>query len=707
MPTYTVTDPATGRKVNLTGDSPPTEQELEEVFSSLGAPAKPRAVAPRGGAPMSMGQSRNTPQAVPAPYSKADLKRGVGLAARNTMLGLADVSGLVVNPLAALTDRIGLTNTGGIGTQGAMNYYADKIGLPVPANRTERISGDAGRALAGNAATLGMGGIASRLDGLKGAVAQGFASNPILQGVSSLTGGTAASYAKEEGAGPVGQTIAGLSAGMAPAMIPAASSGLSRLMLRGGETGRKRVASNIDTFARAGTVPSVGQATEGRIGRGIESGLSKYPGGAGVMNNAAERQAQQMGQRIDDMVAQGARGANSMTAGAAIVKGVTGENGFIPNFKARAGQLYDVVDQYFPPQTPVRVSNTQSYLAQANQPIAGAPNLSARLANRELSELQVALGDDLASQNGQFRTLMNEAQNGTLPYEALKALRTRIGEKIADAGISPDIPTAQLKKLYGALSQDINAAVQASGNRNAAQALSRADSFYKAGMKRIEQVSSVVERNGGTEKVFGAAMNGTRDGATTISAVMKSLDPEGQRMVASAVLRRMGKANPGNQNDLGEVFSSERFLTNWNTMDRAARGALFNRMGPEYVRNLDAIAKTASNIREGSKVFANPSGTSVGVAQMSAGAAFVYSLAKMDFGTAGIIAGSTAGANLSARLMTNPRFVNWLAKQTQVAPGAIESQLLALERMGDANKDPDLKEAAKALRSDLSQQSGQ
>lgn len=36
MPEYNVTDPATGRSITLTGDSPPTEQELEEVFSSLG-----------------------------------------------------------------------------------------------------------------------------------------------------------------------------------------------------------------------------------------------------------------------------------------------------------------------------------------------------------------------------------------------------------------------------------------------------------------------------------------------------------------------------------------------------------------------------------------------------------------------------------------------------------------------------------------------
>lgn len=35
MPTYKVTDPSTGRAVKLTGDSPPTEQELEEIFASL------------------------------------------------------------------------------------------------------------------------------------------------------------------------------------------------------------------------------------------------------------------------------------------------------------------------------------------------------------------------------------------------------------------------------------------------------------------------------------------------------------------------------------------------------------------------------------------------------------------------------------------------------------------------------------------------
>lgn len=38
MPTYVVTDPNTGRKVKLTGDTPPTDEDLDEIFSSLPAP---------------------------------------------------------------------------------------------------------------------------------------------------------------------------------------------------------------------------------------------------------------------------------------------------------------------------------------------------------------------------------------------------------------------------------------------------------------------------------------------------------------------------------------------------------------------------------------------------------------------------------------------------------------------------------------------
>lgn len=45
MATYRVTDPTTGRTVKLTGDSPPTERELEEVFAQIGGAPAPVPVA--------------------------------------------------------------------------------------------------------------------------------------------------------------------------------------------------------------------------------------------------------------------------------------------------------------------------------------------------------------------------------------------------------------------------------------------------------------------------------------------------------------------------------------------------------------------------------------------------------------------------------------------------------------------------------------
>lgn len=49
MPTYTVRDPTSGKTVKLTGDSPPTEAELEQIFAKLNpaAPAKPTSARDR------------------------------------------------------------------------------------------------------------------------------------------------------------------------------------------------------------------------------------------------------------------------------------------------------------------------------------------------------------------------------------------------------------------------------------------------------------------------------------------------------------------------------------------------------------------------------------------------------------------------------------------------------------------------------------
>lgn len=47
MPTYEITDPQTGQKLRITGDSPPSEQELEQIFASQ-RPAEPKGFTGAG-----------------------------------------------------------------------------------------------------------------------------------------------------------------------------------------------------------------------------------------------------------------------------------------------------------------------------------------------------------------------------------------------------------------------------------------------------------------------------------------------------------------------------------------------------------------------------------------------------------------------------------------------------------------------------------
>jgi hypothetical protein len=266
----------------------------------------------------------------------------------------------------------------------------------------------------------------------------------------------------------------------------------------------------------------------------------------------------------------------------------------------------------------------------------------------------------------------------------VRELRSRIGEELSDFALAPDRPTAQYRRLYGALSQDLEEAARQQGPA-AERAARRANNYTRASSDRLEQVQRVVDKNGGPEKVYAAVMAGAKDGGTTLRAVMQSLPPEGQRAVTAAVIRRMGMARAGAQDASGEVFSADTFLTKWNNdVSDEAKRALFDRYGPQFSRDMDRIARVSSNLKEGSKVFANPSGTANRAASMTYGASLVGSL--FTGGTPLLVGGGVA-ANVLARALTNPQNVRRLAAITALpvgaVPAAIQSMRVAADRDGD------------------------
>lgn len=582
-----------------------------------------------------------------------------------------------------------------------LNRTMTAAGLPEPANAVERFATNVSGSMAGAAAPAAVAsGVAPYVvDPAKRAIAELLGKNMGLQVVSAGTGTAAGDIARESGAGPVGQVAATLAGSVAPAALQTAASAAVRGMVRGGEQGRRTVQENIDAFKAAGTTPTVGQATERRGPRFAETTMAKTPGSAGVIANKAEQQSGQIGTRVDE-IAQGlSNKIGAEDAGREIKAGITGDAGFKQWFEARQKSLYDALDAYIKPQDRVDVTATKNALANLNADIPGAPNVSRMFKNAKIQGIEAAMKADTEGTAGvaaqipawqsllldqlpkvQRETILQGFADGKLPYEAVKKLRTLVGREMNSGSLVAEVPRDKWKELYAALSDDLRNVADEAGP-DAFKAWKRANDFTRAGIGRLETLDTVL---GGRdpEDIFRAAMAGTQEGATTLRAVMKSLPEPAQKSVAATVLKRMGMATPGRQNELGDVFSPETFLTNWNRLSPEAKITLFSKYGPDFNKNLDQIAKVASNIREGSKVFANPSGTGATVTGQIGVGGLIASMIFGDVATTAALGGGMLAANVASRkLMTNPDFVRWLAQETKVPSGSLQGAAAALETL--------------------------
>lgn len=637
-----------------------------------------------------------TPQAAPADFSdvssrvdstaqqpKEDPYRGLKMGVRSSIQGglglMGAIGGDAFNEFLVPGQQPTYREMG--------SQISDRMGLPTPQTSRERVIGDIGEGLTGTALTMGAGGamnlLKRPLEAGANKLAQLLTAQPKLQAVSTVTGAGAASMTRESGGSQGRQLMAGLAGGLAPGGITATTAATTRGLVRG--TSGATAQRSIDDFRALGTTPSVGQATGGRFAQGFENLMGGSPTSAGVMNRFAERQADDIGGGLQKMADNFYRNASGERAGRAVEKGV---DTFAGNVAAVRKALYWNADRFIPDDTPLPLNNTQRALSDLTALTPGAESTTAAMLNPKITLLAKTVGEDIMSAQA--------VGAGGIPYSAVKDIRSRIGNELSDFSLITDKPTAQYKRLYAALSQDMEDAARQQGP-DAMQAVKRANTYFKASAERLDQVQRVVDKSGGPEKVFTAVMAGTKDGGTTLRAVMQSLPSEGQRALTAAVIKRMSMANPGMQDAVGEVFSAQTFLRKWNDVSPEAKRALFDRHGPGFVSDMDRVASVAQNLRDGSKVLANPSGTANRAAALTYGASLVASLFDPSMvSTGGLVAGG-ALANLAARAMTKPSYVKWLAKSTTVPVGSAVAQINALRQIGEKEQDEEIVSLADAL----------
>ncbi len=558
----------------------------------------------------------------------------------------------------------------------AAEYFSNKVGLPAPQTESQKV-------------------IASAIGGLPSAILSPEA--PIAGLVSGAAGSGASTLVQQQGGTPGEQLAAGLLAGGAPALYSGAA-GAVRGLTRGlGQEAADQAGARIADAEAAGTTLTAGQATGSKTLQAVEGTSSKLWGGR-PLSNLVHSQDEHVGntvRQIADNLA-GGRDATPTTAGEAINAGAKTAKS---NMRAAESAAYDRVATLVSPDTAVNVAGTLDRLNTLATPTPGAEASTGALIPKEIS----ALRDNVASDAG---------ATGTMPYSAVRALRTSVGSHI-DWGFAPADPVKNgaLKQVYGALTQDLNTAASAA-SPEAAGAVKAANALHQANVAQSDILDMVVDKAGGPEKVFSAALDGTKTGATKVRAVMGALNPDQQNIFRATIIGKLGLVPASKQGASGEAFKLDSFLTHWNQLSPEAKDALFGASGPANAtrRALDSVAKTANVVREGT-LFKNPSGT---------GEAFSHSLSLWDlfeglgegaialhegFGPAGlahsgiIAGGATVGNWGLARLLTRPWFARWLATSTKVPFGAVPGVINALQRVSIAHKSQDGLDVAHSLAS--------
>lgn len=482
-----------------------------------------------------------------------------------------------------------------------------------------------------------------------------------LAGVGSEVGGDAGEYVAGAEGRQVGEMIGSMAA---PSAIPQRMGGagsLGRGAKRIIRPDAKKMGSVIDDFRAVGASPTVGQATGRSSLQSAENLLGQVPGG-GPISRAAQSVKRNMQKRLIALAESASPKAGLDFSGVALKSGITGQGGFIDRFNAKSSILWGKVDDFLPAGSSVSMSNT----ARAIDDVTLSGKFGPALNNSKIMQMKAVLD-----------------QGESVSFEELKALRSFIGRELSGTDLSPNIPRAQLKRMYSALSEDTRAAVGSAGPE-ALNTWTRANNYSRGGHKRLDNYVKRIAEKGDLQKVYEAVIRGTEDVAT-INAFKRSLKPEEWNVVASNALRQMGKATPGQQNTQGNEFSINKFLTDWSKLGSKARNAIFSGTPQlnQFSRDLDKIARVAQVVKEASRQGANPSGSAQAAANYAtAGAATgAFFSGNMPI-LSGILA--TVAANRAATsLMTYPKFVNWLAR-TPSEPAKLQAHIAGLAAI--ANK---------------------
>jgi hypothetical protein len=426
-----------------------------------------------------------------------------------------------------------------------------------------------------------------------------------------------------------------------------------------------------DAYTTAGITPRLaGDVTESPTLQGVQAFAAKSPLGMTRVAGAAHATADEFGSSAERVASGLGPAATAQDVGTSL----QGEGAkWMQKFKATNAGNWNSLDQYF--SDPVPVSNYRTALNGIQKTLPDAPATARTLQPNMTRQLLDDLQADAPGNNG-------------LSWQSVKGIRSRIGEMLEDPNLPGDTGTAELKRLYGGLSEDMKSAaynasipVNSGMQRTAAQLFDDANTFTRNGHSFIDGVLRPVMRQGQTpEGAATSVLNSLTRGGTT-AAQLRAEMPSAADNIGAYKIRDMASAVAGRQNAGGDAVSPSSFLTDWNKMSPEAKTAVF--ADPRVRTQLAALAKVSEGIK-GTLAKVNSSNTAAhgdmkdlfGIpGRIAAGAYAGHELGGHYgmLGGAAMGASGPAGGYLAGRIAATPALTSYFA-----APGLFNPKALRL-----------------------------
>ena len=249
-----------------------------------------------------------------------------------------------------------------------------------------------------------------------------------------------------------------------------------------------------------------------------------------------------------------------------------------------------------------------------------------------------------------------------LTYEGVKGLRTRIGEMLKNPSILPaDVSKAELKRIYGALTDDLRKSVENAGGTAAVKTWEAANELAAQAAKRRAELAKIVGKSGEApaeqvfSKIAAMASSGSRGDIALLTKARKAMPDADWQEVASGIVANLGR-------DAQKNWTPDRFVTSWGKLSDNGKQLLFD---PATRRALDDISTISTRIKDIGNRFGNPSGTGNRVG-------YGVSIAGILLDPVSTI-GGIVGGNVMARILAKPATASSMAKWSRAYEATIKA----------------------------------